>query len=161
AKCGLSLTSSSVWGSGFMRFSAAAVERRNEIRRGTTSKHAWERWQPIVDRSFGLLLLLAFILSQTEPEMPLPTRLAILVCSAALGVWYLAGSGQRGRLNRSLHLIGYFVVGWLIWFVLVNLNAFFFLLLFVLFPYVFIATVLPTAIFLMVILNLLVFITLN
>lgn len=144
-----------------MRFSAAAVERRNEIRRGTTSKHAWERWQPIVDRSFGLLLLLAFILSQTEPEMPLPTRLAILVCSAALGVWYLAGSGQRGRLNRSLHLIGYFVVGWLIWFVLVNLNAFFFLLLFVLFPYVFIATVLPTAIFLMVILNLLVFITLN
>lgn len=127
------------------------------------AKNAWEHWQPIVHRIFLLLLLLALVLSQTEPDLPLATRLATLFFSAALFVWYFSTLriGERGWLKRPLWLVIYFVIGWLIWYVLANLNSFFFFLLFVLFPYVFMTGQVPWSIVLMVILNALVLITLN
>jgi signal transduction histidine kinase len=93
--------------------------------------------------------------------MPLMTRAATLAFSAALLIWYSVGSREPGRLKRSIWLAAYFAVGWLIWFVLVNLNSFFFLMLFVLFPYVFMSAALSTSIVLVVALNILVLIALN
>jgi signal transduction histidine kinase len=125
------------------------------------AKDAWERWQPILERTFWLLLLLAFVLSQTQPDITPVTRLTTLFFSLALLVWYSAGTRRRNWLERPLWLAVYFAIGWLIWYVLVNLNAVFFLVLFALFPYAFMTAPIRYAILFTVILNILVLITLT
>jgi signal transduction histidine kinase len=128
-----------------------------------TAKNAWERWQPVVHRIFSLLLMMALVLSQTETTTPSVTRLTILFLSAALFVWYFIAVriGQQIQLKPPLWQVVYFVIGWLLWYVLANLNSFYFFLLFILFPYVFMIAPMPWSIVLMVILNGLVLITLN
>lgn len=129
----------------------------------TNVKNIWERWQPAVHWMFTLLLLLAVGLSQTESGTLVTIRIAISLLSVGLLAWYfiVVRMGERIRAKRLRWLMSYFVAGWLLWYALANLSSYFFFLLFILFPYVFIIVPRPWSILLMVMLNALVLLTLN
>lgn len=128
-----------------------------------STKHVWERWQPMFHRIFTALLLLSALQSQTDDQATLPTRAAILLLTVAFFGWYFVNAApmEQGRLRHPLWLLAYFGIGWLIWYGLASLNAFFFFMLFVLFPYVFMVAPMPWSLVLLVALNALVLIALN
>ncbi|MFQ3568144.1 MAG: sensor histidine kinase [Aggregatilineales bacterium] len=119
----------------------------------TKTKHNWERWRFIWHGLFSLLTLLAWGAATVAAADP-----AWLPASAAavgLGLWYgIAESRFGGRaFGRPLPAFLYFGLGWLLWFVAAAINGAFFLLLFVLFPYVFLRLPIVWAIVLAATLN--------
>jgi signal transduction histidine kinase len=114
------------------------------------AKHNWERRRFIWHGLFGLLTFLAWGAAAADSAW-----LSASAAAVGLGLWYgIAESGFGGRaFGRPLPAFLYFGLGWLLWFVAAAVNSAFFLLLFVLFPYVFLRLPIVWAIVLAAMLN--------
>lgn len=105
----------------------------------------------------GLLLFATLIAFSNEIKFSVISIVAVLI------LWYLIGAyfGVRFRQKSPFFVVVYFVAGWLLWYVAAAIDAVFFVLLFMFFPYIFMVVPLRLSIVLSLILNMLVFLALN
>lgn len=129
----------------------------------STIRHAWERWRPAWHVSFIMLSLAALAVASAESGKPLEVTLTLALLTALLLAWYSWGELRikQSWLNHPLPGLSYFGAGWLLWYIAVHLSGAYFLLLFVLFPHIFITVRLSWAVALAMIFNILVLLALN
>jgi signal transduction histidine kinase len=111
----------------------------------------WERWKSAWRVVFLALLACALLFAFSEPAQS--DAWLILILSLLMAGWYFAASRVAHWRERLLPLFAYFISGWLLWYMLTSLNTAFFLLLFILFPHLFIIAPLAWAIALALVLN--------
>lgn len=113
----------------------------------TPAQHnAWERSLPVWHLLFGLLLIVTTALTLADPDRsaaPAP----VLGVSVLLGAWYgvfvIVGTERIARRPVLWLLFGF--MGWLLWYILSGFTMITMLLLFALFPHLFIYLPLPWA----------------
>lgn len=126
-------------------------------------RHAWERWRPAWQVLFIALNLISLAAVAGETGITHNNILAAALLTGGLLAWYGWGEmrAKHGWVERLWPVTSYFVLGWLLWFGAAFINTPYFLLLFVLFPHVFMVVRLAWAIVLAALLNMLVLLALH
>jgi signal transduction histidine kinase len=100
--------------------------------------NAWIRLLPLWHAFFFITLGTTTVISFTNSPST-EQIIYTLLLTALLGAWYGLSAWwfyqQRGI--HAPYILAYFVVGWIVWFALTNINLVFMFMLFALFPHVF------------------------
>ena len=101
---------------------------------------SWLRWLPVWHSVFYILLASAMIISFTDKSLSQDESIIVITLTILLAGWYghTVRSHPETIMGYPLWLsASYFLIGWLLWFALGFIHGMFMLLLFTLYPHVF------------------------